>query len=108
MPRKPSEQSADDNLVLAVCFITAFAGLSAFSSAYISAYVLDQLQNTDALVMIVVDGGKMKSDSADLERNMSSATAALLAVRDLGIALSVGCVGIAVAMGVRYLRRDRS
>lgn len=106
---KPSEQNASErNLVLAVALITGFAGLSAFASAYIAGYVLDQLQSTDALVMIVTDGGKLRSDSADLERNMSAATLALRSVRDLGWALAVGCVGVGVAVFLRFRRQNAS
>ena len=40
---KPRSQqpSGGSNLVLAVCLLTAFAGLSAFASAYIAGVVLD-------------------------------------------------------------------
>jgi hypothetical protein len=91
--------------LLAVCLLTAFAGISALSSAYISGFVLDQLQSTDALVMIVTDAG-LKSDSKDLEQNMSTATLALRAVRDLGWALSVGCLGVGLAVFLRARRKS--
>ena len=84
--------------------LTAFAGLTALSSAYIAGYVLDQLQSTDALVMIVTDAG-LKSDSKDLEQNMSAATLALKSVRDLGWALAVGCLGVGMAVFVRSRRQ---
>jgi hypothetical protein len=103
-----AKESGSANLLLAVTLLTAFAGVSALSSAYISGYVLDQLQSTDALVMIVTDGGKMRSDSADLERNMSTATLALKAVRDLGWALAVGCLGVGVAVFLRSRRQKAS
>ena len=107
--QKPSQpRSGSDNLLLAVALITAFAGVSAFSSAYIAGYVLDQLQSTDALVMIVTDGGKLRSDSADLERNMSTATIALKSVRDLGWALAVGCLGVGMAVFLRSRRQNAS
>jgi hypothetical protein len=103
---KPSSQkpSGGSNLLLAVCLLTAFAGLTAFSSAYIAGYVLDQLQSTDALVMIVTDAG-LRSDSKDLEQNMSAATLALKSVRDLGWALAVGCLGVGVAVFIRSRRQ---
>lgn len=107
MPRKSNQPSADDNLVLVVCFLTAFAGLSAFASAYISGYVLDTLQSRDALVMIVTDAG-IKSDSVSVEQGLSSATTALLAVRDLGMALSIGCLGIGLALGIRQYKARKS
>jgi proteasome assembly chaperone (PAC2) family protein len=98
------QESGSANLLLAVTLLTGFAGLSALASAYIAGYVLDQLQSTDALVMIVTDAG-LKSDSADLERNMSTATLALKAVRDLGWALAVGCLGVGVAVFLRSRRQ---
>jgi hypothetical protein len=87
-------------LLLAVFLLTAFAGLSALASAYIAGFVLDQLQSTEAMALIITDGG-IKSDSKELERNLSTATIALQTCRDLGWALAVGCIGVGVAMGIR-------
>ncbi len=106
--QKPqAKESGSGNLLMAVILLTGFAGLSALSSAYIAGYVLDQLQSTDALVMIVTDAG-LKSDSADLERNMSTATLALKSVRDLGWALAVGCLGVGMAVFLRSRRQNAS
>ena len=107
--QKPqAKESESGNLLMAVVLLTGFAGLSALSSAYIAGYVLETLQSRDALVMIVTDGGKMRSDSADLERNMSTATLALKSVRDLGWALAVGCLGVGVAVFLRSRRQKAS
>lgn len=92
--------------MLVVCLLTIAAGCTAMASAWTAGFVLDQLQNTDALVMLVTDGG-LKSDSQSLEQNMSSATIALQSVRDLGLALSFGCLGVAVAVGIRVWRGRR-
>jgi hypothetical protein len=100
--------SGSGNLLLAVTLLTGFAGVSALSSAYIAGYVLDQLQSTDALVLLIVDGQGLKSDSADLERNMSTATLALKSVRDLGWALAVGCLGVGMAVFLRSRRQKAS
>ena len=102
---KPSDRSASEgNLLLAVCLLVSFAGLASVTTAYTAGFVLDQLQNTDAMVMLVTDGGKLRSDSETLEKNMSSATLALQSVRDLGLALSFGCLAVAVAAGFRVWR----
>ena len=102
---KPSDRSASEgNLLLAVCLLVSFAGLASVTTAYTAGFVLDQLQNTDAMVMLVTDGGKLRSDSETLEKNMSSATLALQSVRDLGLALSFGCLAVAVAAGFRLWR----
>lgn len=107
MGKAKAKESGASNLLLAVTLLTAFAGVSALSSAYIAGYVLDQLQNTEALALIVTDGG-LKSDSKDLEQNMSVATMALRAVRDLGWALAVGCLGVGVAVFLRSRRQNAS
>ena len=103
---KPRESGAS-NLLLAVTLLTAFAGMAALASAYISSVVLDLLQSRDALVMIVTDAG-IKSDSVSVEQGLSAATLALKAVRDLGWALSVGCLGIGVAVFIRSRRQKAS
>jgi hypothetical protein len=100
---KPSASGSESNLLIAVCLLTGFAGLTAVTSAWTAGFVLDQLQNTDAMVMLVTDGG-IRSDSQRLERNLSSATLALQSVRDLGLALSFGCLGVAMAVGFRLWR----
>jgi len=105
---KPSEPSASEgNLLLAVCLLVGFAGMAAATTAYTSGFVLDQLQSTDAMVMLITDGGKIKSDSQSLTQNLSSATLALQSVRDLGLALSFGCLAVAVAVGIRVWRGRR-
>jgi hypothetical protein len=102
---KPNDRSASEgNLLLAVCLLVSFAGLASVTTAYTAGFVLEQLQNTDAMVMLVTDGGKLRSDSETLEKNMSSATLALQSVRDLGLALSFGCLAVAVAAGLRVWR----
>ncbi len=105
---KPPERSASEgNLLLVVCLLVTFAGLASVTTAYTAGFVVDQLQSTDALVMLVTDGGKLRSDSESLEQNMSSATLALKSVRELGLAMSFGCLGVAVAVGIRVWRGRR-
>lgn len=57
--------------------------------------------------MIVTDSG-IKSDSVSVEQGLSAATLALKAVRDLGWALAVGCVGVGVAVFIRSRRQKAS
>jgi hypothetical protein len=105
---KPKPQSGSANLLLAVSLLTAFAGITALASAFIAGFVLDQILNSpEAMVMIIVDGA-IKSDSATLETNLSWATLGLKAVQDLGWALAVGCLGVGVAVFLRYRRQKAS
>jgi hypothetical protein len=101
------QPSAASNLLWAVILLTLAAGATAVTSAYTAGFVLDQLQSTDALVMLVTDSG-IKSDSKSLQANLSSATLALQSVRDLGLALSFGCLAVAVAVGFRVWRGRQS
>ena len=106
---KPPERSASEaNLTLAVLILTVVAGVTALSCALTSSFVLDQLHNTEALALIVVDGSSIKSDSADLERDLSWATLALKSVRDLGWGLAVGCRGVGLAGVIRSRRQNAS
>jgi hypothetical protein len=105
---KPSASGSEANLLLAVLVLSVVAGLTALSCALTSSFVLDQLHSTEALALIVVDGSSIKSDSQSLERNLSWATLALKAVRDLGWALAVGCLGVGVAVFLRSRRQKAS
>lgn len=106
MAKPPERNASEANLLLVVCLLVTFAGLASVTTAYTAGFVVDQLQSTDALVMLVTDGG-LKSDSKDLEQNMSSATLALRSVRELGLAMAFGCLGVAVAVGIRVWRGRR-
>ena len=105
---KPSASGSEANLLLAVLVLSVVAGLTALSCALTSSFVLDQLHSTEALALIVVDGSSIKSDSESLERNLSWATLALKAVRDLGWALAVGCLGVGLAVFLRSRRQKAS
>ena len=83
------------------------SAVGAFSVAYISSYILDSFQNTTAMVMLITDAGT-KTDDANLERQLSVATLGLKACRDLGWALAVGCLGVGVAVFLRFRRQNAS
>jgi hypothetical protein len=105
---KPSDQpsASEGNLLLAVCLLVTFAGMASVATAYTAGFVLDTLQSQDSLALIVSDSG-LKSDSQSVERGLSSATLALQSVRELGLALSFGCLAVAVAVGIRLWRGRR-
>jgi hypothetical protein len=107
MPKPNDQPSASDgNLLLVVCLLVVFAGMASVTCAYTAGYVLDEINSRDFMVMLVTDKG-LQSDNEKLTRNLSSATLALQSVRDLGLALSFGCLGVAVAAGFRVWRGRR-
>jgi hypothetical protein len=83
------------------------SAVGAMSVAYISDYILSSFQDTTAMVMLITDAGT-KSDDANLERQLSVATLGLKACRDLGWALAVGCLGVGVAVFLRFRRQNAS
>jgi hypothetical protein len=106
MAKSVPQSESEKSLFLAVVMLTVIAGLTAFAAAWICDYVLSAFGNSQAMALIIVDGGKqLKSDDATLEKQLTSATIALQTVRDLGWALAVGCVGIAIAVALRFRKR---
>ena len=101
-----SPKSADTNLLWAVVMLTLAAGVSALGSAWICESVLSAFGSSQTMALIIVDGGKdLKSDDANLERQLSTATLALQTIRDFGWALAVGCFTVLVAVLVRVFYR---
>lgn len=101
-----SPRSADTNLLWAVVMLTLAAGVSALGSAWICESVLSAFGSSQTMALIIVDGGKdLKSDDANLERQLSTATLALQTIRDFGWALAVGCFTVLFAVLVRVFYR---
>ena len=101
-----SPKNADTNLLWAVTILTVAAGMSALGSALICDSVLSAFGNSKTMALIIVDGGKdLKSDDANLERQLTSATMALQMVRDFGWALAIGCLGVLGAVLVRVFKQ---
>ena len=104
-----SPRSADTNLLWAVVMLTLAAGVSALGSAWICESVLSAFGSSQTMALIIVDGGRdLKSDDANLERQLSTATMALQTIRDFGWALAVGCFTVLVAVLVRVFYRPGS
>lgn len=106
MENDPLKRDVDTNLLWAVTILTVAAGMSALGSALICDSVLSAFGNSKTMALIIVDGGReLKSDDANLERQLSTATLALQTVRDFGWALSIGCLGVLVAVLVRVFKQ---
>jgi len=105
-PRKESP-SEGNNLLYAVGLLVIAAFVSAACSAFICDFVLRSFQDSQSMVLLITDAGT-KSDDKNLERNLTSATLALKSCRDLGWALSIGCLGVGVAVFLRLRRQNAS
>lgn len=101
----PADAASEHNLRVAVWFLIVAAFCASAASAYICGFVLDSFQSSKAMVMLITDSG-LKSDDIQTERQLSAATLALQSCRDLGMALSIGCLGVGVAAFVRSRRNQ--
>jgi hypothetical protein len=59
------------------------------------------------MAMIISDAG-IVSDDKNLEGNLSVATQGLHMAKDFGLALTIGVVGVGLAVFVRIRRQSRS
>jgi len=100
---KASQPSGDANLLLAVASLVIVSAITAGSCAWISGYVLSSFQDSNTMVLLITDAG-LKSDDLKLEGQLSSATMALQAVRDVAYALGFGALGVGVAVFIRFRR----
>ena len=83
------------------------SAVGAVSVAFITDHILSSFQDSNTMALLITDAGT-KSDDANLERQLSVATLGLKACRDLGWALAVGCVGVGVAVFLRFRRQNAS
>jgi hypothetical protein len=83
------------------------SALGALSVAIITDHILSSFANSNTMALLITDAGT-KSDDANLERQLTSATLGLKACRDLGWALAVGCLGVGVAVFLRFRRARAS
>ena len=83
------------------------SAVGAVSVAFITDHILRSFQDSNTMALLITDAGT-KSDDANLERQLTSATIALKTCRDLGWALAVGCLGVGVAVFLRFRRQNAS
>ena len=104
----PTDQSVpEQNLTWALVAILVCSFIASASTAFICQYVLDAFQSTNAMAMLITDSG-IVADDKNLEANLSSATLGLRMAKDFGMALSIGVLGVGLAVLIRFRRQSRS
>jgi hypothetical protein len=99
MPNQNQRSAAEQNLFLAVWFILGISGGCALYTSYVIQTTLETLSNSEAMALIIVDGGKQfLSDDGKLGDKLSSATVALINTCDVAYAVAMGCLMIAGAL----------
>ena len=104
MPKESPQKSGDNNLLIAAGIILGIGALCAIYTGLVVNSVLDAFSSTDAMVMLITDSG-IKSDDLKTERQLSEATLALKASRDIAVALGVSSVMMGLALAWRVLGR---
>ena len=105
--RNPPSGSDDRNVMYATVALLICSAVGAVSVAFITDHILSSFQDSNTMALLITDAGT-KSDDANLERQLSVATLGLKACRDLGWALAVGCLGVGVAVFLRFRRQNAS
>ena len=95
------------HLTWALIAILVCSFIASASTAYICQYVLDSFQDSHAMAMLITDAGVL-SDDKNLEGNLSVATQGLRVAKDFGLALTIGVVGVGLAVLVRIRRQTAS
>jgi hypothetical protein len=97
----------NQHLTWALIAILVCSFIASASTAYICQYVLDSFQDSHAMAMLITDAGVL-SDDKNLEGNLSSATQGLRVAKDFGLALTIGVVGVGLAVLIRIRRQTAS
>ena len=94
----------EGNLIFAVAGLLLIALVSAGFTAWACDYVVKGFQDSNTMVLLITDAG-LKSDDKNLEHQLSSATSALLMLRDVGLSVVIGGFGVALAVLVRNITK---
>lgn len=94
----------EGNLIFAVAGLLGIALLSAGFTAWACDYVVKGFQDSNTMALLITDAG-IKSDDKNLEKQLSSATSALLMLRDVGLSVVIGGFGVALAVLIRSITK---
>lgn len=94
----------EGNLIFAVAGLLLIALVSAGFTAWACDYVVSGFQDSNTMVLLITDAG-VKSDDVKLEHQISSATSALLMLKDVGLSVVVGGCGVALAVFIRRITK---
>ena len=96
------EERSDTNLLIAVGIILLVSCICAIYTAVVVQGVLNAFSSSQTMALLITDAG-VKSDDANLERQLSSATLALKMSADIAYALVVASLMMGLALAWRVL-----
>ena len=92
------------NLLVAVVGCILISSLASLTVYLTCDLIISSLRSTDAMVMLITDipGRGIASDDVNLEKNLNSATAALMACKDIALGLAISCGLIFTALVLKW------
>lgn len=99
----PSPSVGDINLIWAVLGLVLVSAIASGFTAWACDYVVGSFKNSNTMALLITDAG-VKSDDAKLEGQLTTATQTLIFLRDIGLAVLLGVVGVLVTLAIRFFR----
>jgi hypothetical protein len=100
---KPKSESGNANDIYAVGVSAVVSVLCAGATAWLLQYTLDSFQSSHAMAGLITDSG-LVFDDKNTERQLSQATLAMRATRDIAIAMAFGSAAVLGAIIYRVFR----
>lgn len=100
---KPKSESGNANDIYAVGVSAVVSVLCAGATAWLLQYTLDSFNDSRAMAGLITDSGVVFDDK-NTERQLSQATLAMKATRDIAIAMAFGSAAVLGAIIYRVFR----
>jgi len=98
----------ESNLIVAVAGTVFISGVCSLYTAKIIDDVLEALNNSQSMALLIYDGGKeFVSDDGKLGEQLTSATQALHSSYDIAVSLAIGSAMVALALVYRLAFRNK-
>ncbi|CAB4212868.1 hypothetical protein UFOVP1435_39 [uncultured Caudovirales phage] len=98
-----AKPSGADNLIMAIAVLSVISIACALVTAYLIQQTLDAFQSSHAMVGLITDSG-LVFDDKNTERQLSSATRALMNTRDISVALAFGSTFVIAGVIARSVK----
>ena len=109
MKHLPKNKNGNEsNLIIAVAGTVLISGICSLYTAKIIDDVLQAVNHSQSMALIIVDGGKeFISDDGKLGDQLSEATKALHNSYDIAVSLSIGSAMVALALVYRLIFKNK-
>jgi archaellum component FlaG (FlaF/FlaG flagellin family) len=101
---KLQKKEVSNNLIVVVLSILIVSLAVGLMTAYSCDWVLGSFQNSNTMVMLITDAG-IVSDDKNLEHELTQATATLVFLRDISLAMVIGSTGVMAGLFYKHIYR---